>query len=484
MKAASPSQVQMPQKMAYLHFGSRFPFPVNPIFFGQTFVMGDLTAASRHHEGRRNIVLLRDLENPTKDFAGRKVMNEPLIGEKARTLAKARFNTDIKNGYSLDTLDELIGLVRGMADDGYHSALIFHFPVSPDTQYAYALRRSLEQAGLIDHASIHFYLHTDADCHYHRPGNPLFSAYHAAMARAADGVIGVSQAVRDNFVKIRVTDGGEDVGLNPDKAFVVRNGIDPHIYVIKDESEVREARLDLGLAEGLGKIVSFVGRMDSLKGSDYLIKVLEYFEASRDPKDSDTGFIIATPHLLNAAQASKPFKGLLRMQRLIREDRLKVVVDISKYTRGDPRFRENVEYMLYEYALAHGLQAALNDPLFMQMYGGVTNVPVQTISDVYLHPSRSEAFGLAILEAVFGGAYVISTPVGGIPEIIVDPRLGTLVPIESDKKTFVSKLIMAICGSKKPERYDRAGLESYFESYTDRAMFEQFEKAVRGGMVR
>jgi len=72
----------------------------------------------------------------------------------------------------------------------------------------------------------------------------------------------------------------------------------------------------------------------------------------------------------------------------------------------------------------------------------------------------------------------------GIPEIITDPRLGTMVPIDSDKNTFVKKLIMAICGSKKPVEYDRAGLEPYFESYTDRSMFEKFEKAIRGGMER
>ncbi|MFH0884567.1 MAG: glycosyltransferase family 4 protein [Candidatus Micrarchaeota archaeon] len=473
-----------PQKMAYLHFGSRFPFPINPIFFGQTFVMGNLTAAARHYEGRRNFVMLRDLKGLARDIAGHEVMNEPLMGEKARTLAKARFNTDIRIGYKPEKLDDVIGLVRNLADEGYKSALVFHFPVSPDTQYAYVLRRALEMAGLIDHASIHFYLHTNADNHYHRPNEEMFSVYHASMVRAADGIIGVSQAVRDNFVKLRVRDKGQELRLNPEKAFVVRNGIDPHIYVIKDEREVTEARKDLGLADGLEKVVSFAGRMDRLKGSDYLIKVLEHYEASTDPALANTGFVIATSHLLNVNQASKPFKGLLRMQRLIREDRLKVVIDISKYTRGDPRFRENVEYMLFDFALRNGLQSALRDPLFHQMYGCTTNVPVQSISDLYLHPSRSEAFGLAILEAVFSGAYVISTPVGGIPEIIVDPRLGTLVPIDSDKNTFVKKLIMAICGSNKPNVYNRAGLEAYFESYTDRFMFEQFEKAIRGGMER
>lgn len=473
MQRASDSHA--PQKMAYLHFGSRFPFPLNPIFFGQTFVMGNLTAAARHADERRNFVLLRESRDP---------ITEPLMGAGAKELSKARFNAELITGYAPEALENVTSLIKSLADEGFHSALIFHFPVSPDTYYAYSLRQALEGMGLIGHSSIHFYLHTDADSHYHRPDDAKFSLYHAAMARSADGIIGVSQAVRDNFVKIRVMDGGEEIGLRPEKSFVVRNGIDPHIYVVRDEREIIAARKELGLAGGLEKVVSFAGRMDRLKGSDYLLKVLEHYESSTDPADSKVGFVIATPHVLNVAQASKPFRGLMRMHRLIRENRLKVVLDLSKFTRGDPRFREGVESMLDGYARSRGLGTALSDPLFARLYGGMTSIPIQTISDLYLHPSRSEAFGLAVLEAVFSGAYVISTPVGGIPEIIVDPRLGQLVPIDSDKNTFVKKLIMAICGAEKPVAYDRIGLGDYFSSYTDHRMFVQFEDAVLRGIER
>ncbi len=459
-------------RRAYLHFGSRFPFPINPTFFGQTFVIGNLTAATRHMEGRRNFVLLRDIGGP---------LTEPLVQDKARKLASERFNADVRVGYSKERLEEMLALIGKMADEGFHSVLVFHFPVSPDCEYAYALRRGLEQAGLDRHSSIFFYLHTNADSLYHRPEEEMFSLYHRDMVKAADGVIGVSQAVRDNFVKLKVPDGEREIGLDPEKAFVVRNGIDPHIYVVRDEKEVAEARRELGLADGLEKVVSFVGRMDRLKGSDYLIKVLEHFEAAASEASKKVGFVIATSHLLNIAQSSKPFKGLLRMQRLISEDRLKVVLDISKFTRGDPRFRSDVEGLLGDFANTRGLGAALEDPLFRRLYGGMTNIPVQTISDIYLHPSRSEAFGLAILEAVFGGAYVISTNVGGIPEIVVDSRMGRLVDLDTDKNVFVAKLLSALYEAEKPKAYDRKGLEGYFGSYSDISMFRKFEKAVEEG---
>lgn len=48
--------------------------------------------------------------------------------------------------------------------------------------------------------------------------------------------------------------------------------------------------------------------------------------------------------------------------------------------------------------------------------------------DAFLLTSRSEAFGYALLEAGLAGVPVIATDVGGIPEIITDETLGTLVP--------------------------------------------------------
>jgi len=50
--------------------------------------------------------------------------------------------------------------------------------------------------------------------------------------------------------------------------------------------------------------------------------------------------------------------------------------------------------------------------------------------DVFVFPSRNEALGIALLEAMFVGLPVIGTNVGGIPEIISDRETGLLVPNE------------------------------------------------------
>jgi len=60
-------------------------------------------------------------------------------------------------------------------------------------------------------------------------------------------------------------------------------------------------------------------------------------------------------------------------------------------------------------------------------------------SDIFIHPSISEAFGLSIIEAQALGLPVVATRVGGIPEAVLDEQTGYLVP-ERDSRALAEKI--------------------------------------------
>ena len=65
---------------------------------------------------------------------------------------------------------------------------------------------------------------------------------------------------------------------------------------------------------------------------------------------------------------------------------------------------------------------------------------IMNVSDIFLLPSEYESFGLSALEAMAGGAIVISTNAGGLPEINVEGVTGFMADV-GDVKTMSQKAI-------------------------------------------
>jgi glycosyltransferase involved in cell wall biosynthesis len=62
--------------------------------------------------------------------------------------------------------------------------------------------------------------------------------------------------------------------------------------------------------------------------------------------------------------------------------------------------------------------------------------------EVFVLPSRSEPFGIVLLEAMACKKPIIATTVGGIPEIIEDGKTGILV--EPDNPDALAKALIAL----------------------------------------
>lgn len=65
--------------------------------------------------------------------------------------------------------------------------------------------------------------------------------------------------------------------------------------------------------------------------------------------------------------------------------------------------------------------------------------------DVFVIPSRIEALGVVVLEAMASGCFVIASRVGGIPEMVSDLSLGTLVsPDDAVALTNAMEAVLAM----------------------------------------
>jgi len=78
--------------------------------------------------------------------------------------------------------------------------------------------------------------------------------------------------------------------------------------------------------------------------------------------------------------------------------------------------------------------------------------------DIFVLPSWTEGFGRANLEAMAAGKPVVSTNVGGIPEVVVDGETGILVP-PHDPTTLAQAVIRLAEDETLRNKMGRAGLK-------------------------
>jgi len=85
------------------------------------------------------------------------------------------------------------------------------------------------------------------------------------------------------------------------------------------------------------------------------------------------------------------------------------------------------------------------DVIFLGKQDGLENL--LSVADIFLLPSQSESFGLAALEAMSCGVPVISSSVGGLPELVVHNKTGYIAEFADVDR--MAKYALELLGKKK-----------------------------------
>jgi glycosyltransferase involved in cell wall biosynthesis len=176
-------------------------------------------------------------------------------------------------------------------------------------------------------------------------------------------------------------------GVNSAAIRLVPNSVDTQKFRPVNRREKQMLRTKLALPQD-DTIITYTGRLVSYKGLPLLLDV--WTELNRERKDS-------TLVLLGS--------GGLDMH--------------------------NCEAELKAYVSEHGLRDSVH------FAGDVPNVhEYLQASDIFVFPTESDAFPLALVEAMACGLPVVSTPVGGIKDIITHMHDGLLVPPAERRQTY------------------------------------------------
>lgn len=193
------------------------------------------------------------------------------------------------------------------------------------------------------------------------------SAIHRLTLRRTARVIAVSQAVATALRAQGIFD--------PDKIVLIHNGIDVARFPPGREPAANEEQSSKKLCVGM------VGHLAPIKGQEDFIRAAAIVCGLRD----DVDFIIAGEDKSSGGENRRNIEELIKESNLAQRVRLKGWVD-------------DVSQLL-------------------------------TTFDLFVSPSRSEPFGLSIIEAMAAGAPVIATRSEGALEIIEADKTGRLVPI-------------------------------------------------------
>jgi glycosyltransferase involved in cell wall biosynthesis len=237
----------------------------------------------------------------------------------------------------------------------------------------------------------------------------LPSTFMKQVTGGAQKMIAVSTVVRDYVI--------EHGNLPPEKIVVVDNGIDLDKF---DPATVTP--VDLNAEYGIdpdAPIVSVIGRLHPQKGHEYFL------------------------------QSAKMIVDEMPEARLL-------IV-------GDGDLREGLE--------ARRTELGLDDHvIFTGIRRDMPNLMAAT--DIVAFSSLYEGLPVTLLEAMAMERVLVSTAVGGVPDVVVDHENGLLVPVE-DAGAFAKACLEALRDADLRQSLGKAARETIRQSFDQRVMHQQ-----------
>lgn len=323
----------------------------------------------------------------------------------------------------------------------YHEVEISTYPLFDFPMYTLALASKMYEVAKYEKLDI---LH----CHYAIP--------HATSAFLA------KEMLRDPNLKVITTLHGTDitlVGLEPSFLPVMKFSIEKSDGVTAVSRFLREKTLtNYNIDKEIEVIPNFVDVKKYRRGSDTELRKL--------CPNKDEKVIVHTSNF-------RPVKRVPDVIRIFNEVHKKVPSRLILI--GDGPDRSQCEYLARELGIAE----------FVKFLGKQSEfVNILSAADLFLLPSQSESFGLSALEAMACEVPVISSSVGGLPELVVHGETGYIAEI-GDIDRMAKYAIELLTNPSKHQLFAAAARRRAmeFESLKIITQYEQYYERVLHGVA-
>jgi N-acetyl-alpha-D-glucosaminyl L-malate synthase BshA len=234
----------------------------------------------------------------------------------------------------------------------------------------------------------------------------------------------------------------------------------------------------------------------SIESSDIVTSVSEYLKCETIEKYDVQKDILVIPNFIDT-EVFHPVDGK-NLHRLLALNNEKILVHVSNF-RAVKRVGDAIK--AFKIILDSGIKAkfllvgdgpdrveceALARELGIwqqtRFLGKQAELPsILSISDVFLIPSGNESFGLSALEAMACGIPVVSSDIGGLPEVNVDGETGYIVKM-GDVESLAEKTMKILTDDELQARMGKTALAHATGKFTKEQIVPFYEDAYEMAM--